>query len=84
MSTLLPNFISGQWQVGTGSGTALIDPVLGTELVRVDATGLDLIAGFNFAREQGGQALRALTYRQRAYQKLGVSRASNLLAAVMS
>ncbi|MBK9339506.1 MAG: 3,4-dehydroadipyl-CoA semialdehyde dehydrogenase [Rhodoferax sp.] len=66
MSELLPNFISGQWQNGTGSGTALFDPVLGTELVRVDATGLDLIAGFNFAREQGGKALRALTYRQRA------------------
>ena len=66
MSTLLPNFISGQWQNGTGSGTALFDPVLGTELVRVDATGLNLKAGFDFAREQGGKALRALTYRQRA------------------
>jgi 3,4-dehydroadipyl-CoA semialdehyde dehydrogenase len=66
MSELLPNFISGQWQNGTGSGTALFDPVLGTELVRVDATGLDLKAGFDFAREQGGKALRALTYRQRA------------------
>ena len=66
MSELLPNFISGQWQSGTGSGTALYDPIHGTELVRVDATGLDLPAGFAFARETGGAALRALTYRQRA------------------
>jgi 3,4-dehydroadipyl-CoA semialdehyde dehydrogenase len=62
----LHNFLSGQWQVGTGAGTPLFDPVLGTELVQVDATGLDLPAGFAFAREQGGAALRALTYRQRA------------------
>jgi 3,4-dehydroadipyl-CoA semialdehyde dehydrogenase len=66
MSELLPNFISGQWQSGTGSGAALYDPIHGTELVRVDATGLDLPRGFAFAREQGGAALRALTYRQRA------------------
>ena len=39
--------------------------MLGTELARVDATGLDLPAGFAYAREQGGAALRALTYAQR-------------------
>ena len=66
MSELLSNHISGQWQSGTGAGTALLDPVLGTELVRVDATGLDLAAAFRFARETGGAALRALTYKQRA------------------
>lgn len=62
---LLPNFLGGQWQTGTGSGSTLQDPVSGAELVRVDATGLDLSAGFAFAREQGGSALRALTYKQR-------------------
>lgn len=66
MTELLLNYLGGRWQAGTGAGTALIDPVLGTELVRVDATGLDLAAGFEFAREQGGTALRALTYRKRA------------------
>ncbi len=66
MSELLLNHLGGQWRPGTGAGTALFDPVLGHELVRVDATGLDLPAGFAFAREQGGAALRALTYRQRA------------------
>ncbi len=65
MSELLSNYLGGQWRAGTGAGTPLFDPVLGNELVRVDATGLDLAAGFAFAREQGGAALRALTYRQR-------------------
>lgn len=66
MTELLSNYLGGRWQAGTGAGTPLFDPVLGTELVRVDATGMDLAAGFDFAREQGGAALRALTYRERA------------------
>ena len=66
MSDLLPNYLGGTWVAGRGDGVPLFDPVLGTELVRVDAAGLDLAGGFAFAREQGGAALRALIYRQRA------------------
>ena len=66
MTELLPNYVGGRWQAGSGAGTALVDPVLGTELARVDATGLDLDGAFRFARDSGGAALRALTYRQRA------------------
>lgn len=65
-SSLLPNFLGGQWQTGTGTGTPLFDPVLGTELARVSSAGLDLAAGFRFAREEGGRALRALSYGERA------------------
>ena len=65
MTELLSNYTQGQWHAGTGAGTTLVDPVLGTPLVRVDATGLDLAGAFAFAREQGGAALRALTYRER-------------------
>ncbi len=63
---LLPNFFAGRWQSGTGTGSTLVDPVLGTELVRVGNEGLDLAEGFAFARDQGGQALRAMSYGQRA------------------
>ena len=72
MSNLLSNYLSGQWQTGHGAGTALLDPVLGTELVRVDASGLDLAAGFAFARHQGGSALRAMTYRERGQLLSGI------------
>jgi len=65
MTSILPNFLAGRWQTGQGAGTSLFDPVLGDELVRVDASGLDLEAGFAYARDEGGAALRALTYRQR-------------------
>ncbi|MEI6717623.1 MAG: 3,4-dehydroadipyl-CoA semialdehyde dehydrogenase, partial [Betaproteobacteria bacterium] len=66
MTELLSNYLSGQWQTGKGVGTALHDPVLGTELIRVDASDLDLAAAFAFARHNGCAALRALTYAQRA------------------
>ena len=66
MSELLFNHLGGHWQAGRGAGIPLFDPVLGTELARVDATGLDLAAGFAYARQTGGAALRALSYRERA------------------
>jgi 3,4-dehydroadipyl-CoA semialdehyde dehydrogenase len=65
MSDLLPNFLGGQCLTGQGAGTALLDPVLGTELARVDASGLDLPGGFARVRAAGA-ALRALSYRERA------------------
>lgn len=72
MTELLPNYAAGRWQHGTGPGTALRDPVLGTALVRVDAAGLDLAEAFAFARDTGGAALRAATYRERAAMLMAV------------
>ena len=66
MTELLANHVAGRWQTGSGPGSLLRDPVLGAELVRVDATGLDLAAAFAFARDTGGKALRALSYAERA------------------
>lgn len=63
---LIPNYLNGRWQTGSGEGTVLRDPVLGTDLVRVDSSGLDLPGGFQFARERGSAALQALTYGERA------------------
>lgn len=63
---LLPNFFAGRWQTGTGHGQTLLDPVTGEALVRVGNAGIDLAEGFAFARDQGGAALRALNYGQRA------------------
>ena len=74
MTELLANHVAGRWQHGTGPGTELRDPVLGTALVRVDATGLNLPEAFAFAREQGGAALRAATYRERAAMLCAVAK----------
>jgi 3,4-dehydroadipyl-CoA semialdehyde dehydrogenase len=74
MSELLLNHLGGRWVAGAGAGTPLFDPVLGHELARVDAAGLDLAGGFAHAREQGAHALRALTYRQRGELLAGVAK----------
>ena len=62
---LLKNHLSGQWVAGAGAGTPLYDPITGQALVAVSSAGLDLPAAFQFAREQGGAALRALSFSQR-------------------
>jgi len=66
----LENYLQGRWQTAVdpnpGQQTILTDPVLGSELACVSAHGLDVAAGYAYAREQGGAALRALTYAQRA------------------
>jgi len=66
MSELLKNYVAGAWVAGQGSGTPLVDPISGDELVRVSSVGLDLPAAFAYAREQGGGGLRAMGYAQRA------------------
>jgi 3,4-dehydroadipyl-CoA semialdehyde dehydrogenase len=66
MTDILKNYLGGQWSIGTGSGTALVDPITGEEVARVSSEGLDLDKGFAFARQQGGEALRAKSYGERA------------------
>jgi 3,4-dehydroadipyl-CoA semialdehyde dehydrogenase len=62
----LPNFVSGQWKEGAGAGELLVDPVTGEELARISSQGIDARAALEFARSNGGLALRAMTYRLRA------------------
>jgi 3,4-dehydroadipyl-CoA semialdehyde dehydrogenase len=62
----LPNYVSGQWKEGAGPGEPLVDPVTGEELARISSQGIDVKTALEFARSNGGPALRALTYRQRA------------------
>ena len=62
----LPNYVAGQWKEGSGPGTPLVDPVTGDELARISSEGVDLKTALEFARFQGGPALRDLTYKQRA------------------
>jgi 3,4-dehydroadipyl-CoA semialdehyde dehydrogenase len=65
-SMKLPNYLSNKWVEGAGSGEPLVDPVTGDELARISSQGLDLNAALEFARSQGGPALRQLSYAQRA------------------
>lgn len=61
----LTNYLTGEWRDGTGDGAALIDPVTGEELARATSDGIDLAAALDFARTQGGPALKALSFKER-------------------
>jgi 3,4-dehydroadipyl-CoA semialdehyde dehydrogenase len=63
---MLENYVHNQWIAGSGTGEALVDPVLGDELERVSTEGIDLGAALDYARSVGGPALRALTFAERA------------------
>jgi 3,4-dehydroadipyl-CoA semialdehyde dehydrogenase len=62
----LSNYVNGRWTEGQGSGQALVDPVLGTELARASSQGIDFARALDYARSVGGPALRALTFAARA------------------
>src|SRR5215472_572648 len=62
----LSNYLADTWVQGSGPGIPLVDPVRGDELARISSVGTDLEAALDFARTQGGPALRRLSYGQRA------------------
>jgi len=62
----LASYVGGRWVEGNDNGSALIDPVLGTELARASTAGVDIAGALAFAREKGGPALRAMSFAERA------------------
>ena len=66
MTKLLANYVSDQWVLGTSQGYTLQDPITGESLVRVDSTGIDLSAVFDYARTTCCAELRKLNYQSRA------------------
>lgn len=63
---MLENYVCGRWIPGSGPGEPLVDPTLGDEIERVSSESIDRNAALRHAREVGGPALRALTFRERA------------------
>ena len=62
----LQNYAEGKWVAGS-SGLAELRSAIDGEIVALTSSqGLDFAAMLKFAREQGGPALRALTFHQRA------------------
>jgi len=66
MTIFLQNHLYGVWQPQREAATMLRNPVTGAEIAAVGGRAPDLDAGFEFARTQGGGALREKTYGERA------------------
>ena len=61
----LRSYLGGSWQEGQGEGEPLLNPATEETLAMASADGLDRKAALDFARNEGGPALRALTFKQR-------------------
>ncbi len=64
-TTKLKSYLGGVWGEGQGDGEALLNPATEEVLARASSDGLDRKQALDFARSEGGPALRALTFRQR-------------------
>jgi oxepin-CoA hydrolase / 3-oxo-5,6-dehydrosuberyl-CoA semialdehyde dehydrogenase len=62
----LQNYAEGRWVAGSGGLAELRSAIDGEVVALTSSQGLDFGAMARFAREQGGPALRALTFHQRA------------------
>lgn len=62
----LQNYVEGNWVAGSGGLAELRSAIDGEIVALTSSQGLDFGAMARFAREQGGPALRALTFHQRA------------------
>jgi 3,4-dehydroadipyl-CoA semialdehyde dehydrogenase len=61
----LQSFLAGRWESGGGRALTLVNPATEEPLAQVRTEGLDLAGALDFARAQGGGALRAMTFAQR-------------------
>ena len=62
----LQNFAEGKWVAGAGGLAELRSAIDGEVVALTSSQGIDFAAMLKHAREEGGPALRALTFHQRA------------------
>ncbi len=63
--TKLKSYLCGEWQEGEGQGEALLNPATEEVLATASSDGLLRPLALEFARTEGGPALRSLTFKQR-------------------
>jgi oxepin-CoA hydrolase/3-oxo-5,6-dehydrosuberyl-CoA semialdehyde dehydrogenase len=62
---VLGSFVAGRWLEGGGAAQTLLNPATEAPLATASSEGLDLAAALDFARRNGGPALRALSFGER-------------------
>lgn len=61
----LQSYLGGEFRAGKGKKATLVDPTSGEPVAEAGTEGLDLSAALRYARDVGGPALRAMTFRER-------------------
>ncbi|HEU4516988.1 MAG TPA: phenylacetic acid degradation bifunctional protein PaaZ, partial [Steroidobacteraceae bacterium] len=62
----LQSYLAGSWQGGGGRAALLRDASTGAVIAEAASEGLDFASALRHARDVGGPALRAMTFRERA------------------
>jgi oxepin-CoA hydrolase/3-oxo-5,6-dehydrosuberyl-CoA semialdehyde dehydrogenase len=71
----LSSYVGGEWVAGKGRAATLVNPATEEALATASTEGVDFGAALAFARERGGAALRAMTFRQRGELLRAMSKA---------
>ena len=71
----LQSHLEGKWVAGKGKSATLVNPATEEPLAQTSTEGIDFGAAMRFARERGGEALRAMTFAARGEMIRAMSRA---------
>lgn len=72
----LGSYVEGGWKTGAGDRPAtLVNPSTEEVIAEADTSGIDFAKALAFARDEGGAALRALTFAERGALLTAMSRA---------
>ena len=71
----LSSYVGGGWVAGKGRAATLVNPATEEALATASTEGVDFGAALAFARDRGGPALRAMTFRQRGELLRAMSKA---------
>lgn len=71
---VLASYVEGAWFRGKGKSSTLVNPATEAPLAECSTEGLDFEKALAFARTEGGNALRALTFAERGDLILAMSR----------
>ena len=62
----LESYVGGEWTRGTKNGMPLLNASTGEPVALIDSSGIDFGAALAWGRDQGGRALRAMSFHERA------------------
>ena len=64
-SKTLQSHVAGGWVAGSGKPVSLVDPTTEAPLAEASTEGVDMGKALDFARDVGGPALRAMSFKER-------------------
>lgn len=74
MTIALKSYLCGQWTEGKGTQNTLVNPSTEEPLATASTDGVDFAAAYQYGKDRGGAALRAMTFTQRGEMLLAMAR----------